>query len=147
MLTSPKLTIKNNTFYNNSGTNKYQAEIYIAGQAGGRVINDYLTGQAYDLFTTGMVLSGNTFQNASSGQLVFGTYLSGTDWTQFATTLNASNNTWYDPTTPTAFKVANGKIVNLAGWQSAVQTDYTSVWKLPPTSPVAVLHASGAHSH
>ena len=137
VLTSPKLTIKNNTFYNNSGTNKYQAEIYIAGQAGGRIVNDYLTGQTYDLFTTGMVLSGNTFQNASSGQLVFGTYLSGTDWTQFASTLNASNNTWYDSTTSTAFKVTNGKIVNLAGWQSTVQTDYSSSWKLPPTSPVA----------
>ncbi len=135
VLTSGNLTIKNNTFYNNSGTNKYQAEIYLAGQGGGIIINDYLTGQAYDLFTTGMTLSGNTFQNASPGQLVFGTYLTGTDWTQFTTTLNAGNNTWYDPATATAFKVANGKIVNLAGWQSTVQTDFSSSWHVPATSP------------
>jgi len=135
VFTTQKLTVKNNTFYNNSGTNKWQAEIFIAGQAGGKIINDYVTGQAYDLFTTGMVLSGNTFQNASPGQLVFGTYLSGTDWTQFATTLNASNNAWYDPATTNSFKIPNGKVVNLAGWQGAVQTDYSSVWKLAATSP------------
>ena len=136
VLTSPNLTIKNNAFYNNSGTNKYQAELYIAGQSGGIVINDFVTGQANDLFTTGTVLTGNSFQDGSTGQLVFGTYLSGNDWTQFATTLNASGNTWYDSTTTTAFKVPNGKIVNLAGWQSTVQTDYSSTWQLPAISPV-----------
>jgi hypothetical protein len=137
VLTSPNLTIKNNTFYNNSGTNKYQAEIYLAGQAGGKVINDWQTGQQYNLVTTGMVLSGNTFQNASAEQLVFGTYLSGNDWTQFATTLNSGNNTWYDPSTPNAFKIVNGHVVDLATWQSAVQTDYSSVWQVPSASPLA----------
>ena len=133
VLTSPNLTIKGNSFYNNSGTNKYQAQIYLAGQAGGKIITDWQTGQQYHLFTTGMVLSGNTFQNAAPGQLAFGTYLSGNDWTQFASTLNASNNTWYDSTTPNAFKIVNGKLVNLATWQSTVQTDYSSVWQAPAT--------------
>ena len=141
VLTSPSLTIKNNTFYNNSGTNKYQAEIYVAGQAGGIFIKDFVTGVYNDLFTTGMVLTGNAFQNASTGQLVFGTYISGTDWTQFASTLNASSNTWYDPATTTAFKVVNGNIVNLSGWQSTIQNDYSSTWKLPSTSPVAACSA------
>jgi hypothetical protein len=137
VLTSPNLVIQNNTFYDNSGTNKYQAEIFIAGQAGGKIITDYLTGQSYNLFTTGMTLSGNTFQNATSGQLVFGTYLGGTDWTQFASTLKASNNTWYDPLTSNSFKIVNGKVVDLAGWQSAVQNDYSSVWQTPSTSPAS----------
>ena len=137
VLTSANLTIQNNTFYNNSGTNKYQAEIFVGGQAGGKIINDYITGQAYDLFTTSMVLNGNTFQNASSGQLVFGTYLTGSDWTQFASTLNAGNNTWYDPATSNSFKITNGKIVNLAGWQNAVQNDFTSVWQQPAPSPAS----------
>jgi hypothetical protein len=135
VLTSPSLTIQNNTFYNNSGTNKYQAEIYLAGQTGGIVINDFVTGQANALVTTGMVLSGNTFQNAATGQLVFGTYLGGTDWTQFASTLKASGNTWYDPATASSFKVPNGKTVNLAGWQSTIQNDYSSVWQIPSISP------------
>ena len=140
LLTSPNLTIKNNAFYNNSGTNKYQAEIFLAGTAGGITINDFVTGQANHLVTTSTVLSGNTFQNASAGQLVFGTYLGGTDWTQFASTLTASNNNWYDPVTANAFKVT-GKLVNLPAWQSAVQDDYSSVWALPAVSPVSACTA------
>jgi hypothetical protein len=141
VLTSTNLTIQDNTFYNNSGTNKDQGEIYIAGQSGGIVISDWQTGQSYDLFTTGMVLTGNTFENASSGQLVFGTYLDASDWSQFASTLNSSSNTWYDPSTTSSFKVVNGKVVGLAAWQSAVQTDYSSTWQQPATSPVAACSA------
>ncbi len=141
VLTSAGITIQNNTFYNNSGTNKYQAEIFIAGQQGGKIITDWITGQNYDLFTTGMQLSGNTFENAASGQLVFGTYLSGNDWMNFASTLRSSANTWYDPAVSTSFKIPNGKLVNLNGWQNTVQTDYTSSWQIPATSPVTACTA------
>jgi hypothetical protein len=141
VLTSSNLTVQNNTFYNNSGTAKYQAQLFIAGQAGGKIISDWQTGQSYDLFTTGMTLSGNTFLNGGSGQLVFGTYLSGTDWTIFATTLNASGNNWFDPSTSNSFKIVNGKVVNLSTWQSAVQTDYSSTWQAPATSPITACSA------
>jgi hypothetical protein len=136
ILTSEQVAIRNNTFYNNGATNKYQAQIFLAGQPGGKVITDWQTGQSYDLFTTGMVLTGNTFVDAVAGQNVFGTYLSGSDWAAFANTLIASNNNWYDPITPNSFKVVNGKYVSLAGWQTATGTDYTSSWALPVTSPV-----------
>jgi hypothetical protein len=136
VLTSTKLTIQNNAFYNNGGANSGQAEIFVQGQAGGKFITDWQTGQIYDLFTTGMVMTGNTFQNATNGQLVFGTYLAGNDWTSFATTLKSSSNTWYDPTTPNSFRILNGKIVSLAAWQSAMGTDYDSTWQVPTSSPV-----------
>jgi len=137
LLTSEQVKIQNNIFYNNGATNKYQAQIYLAGQAGGIVITDWQTGQSYDLFTKGLVLTGNTFVDGAAGQNVFGTYVSGADWSDFANTLNASNNVWYDPLVTTSFKVLNGHLVNLAGWQSAVGTDYTSKWAAPATSPVA----------
>ncbi len=135
ILTSEQVKIQNNTFYNNGATNKYQAQIFIAGQPGGKVITDWQTGQSYDLFTTGMILTGNTFVDAVAGQNVFGTYLSGNDWSTFANTLNASNNKWYDPNTSNSFRVVNGKMVSLSGWQTATGTDYTSSWALPATSP------------
>jgi hypothetical protein len=141
VLTSAALSVKNNTFYSNSGTNKYQADLYLAGQTGGIAITDWQTGQSYNLVTTGMVLSGNTFQGTSTGQLNFGTYLSGTDWTSFWTTLQTGNNTWYNAATPNAFKIPNGKTVNLAGWQSAISSDYSSTWAQPATSPVAACTA------
>ncbi len=141
VLTSEKVTVQNNVFYNNGATNNHQAQIYLAGQKGGKVITDWQTGQSYDLFTTGMVVSGNTFVSAAPGQHVFGTYLSGTDWSDFANTLNASNNTWYDMVTPNSFRIVNGKNVNLSGWQAATGTDYTSIWASPATSPVGACTA------
>lgn len=137
LLTSEQVKIENNTFYNNGATNKYQAQIYLAGQPGGISITDWQTGQTYYLLTTGLVLTGNTFMDGTTGQNVFGTYVSGTDWTDFATTLNAGGNLWYDPYTTASFKIVNGKLVNLAGWQNTVGTDYTSTWAAPSTSPSA----------
>ena len=75
-------------------------------------------------------MSGNTFIDAAPGQFVFGTYLSGTDWTDFTSTLKSGSNTWYDSATSSAFRIVNGKNVDLAGWQSATGADYNSVWSI-----------------
>jgi hypothetical protein len=142
ILNTEGLTIKNDVMYNNSGTGIYDgAEIFVAGFAGGHKITDWVTGQAYNLLTTGTVLSGNTFMNASAGQRVFGTYLGGNDWSQFANSLNASSNNWYDPSSASSFMIPAGKLVNLQAWQSAVTTDYTSAWAQPSTSPVTACAA------
>ena len=130
------LTIKYNTFYNNSGTGVYDpAEVFVAGFAGGHKITDWISGQAYTLITKGTVLTGNTFENAGGGQQVFGTYLGGTDWSQFATSLNAGSNKWYDPYASSNFVIVSGKKVTLGGWQSATGTDYSSSWAKASTSP------------
>ena len=136
ILNVENLTIKNNTFYNNSGTGVYDpAEIFVAGFANGHKITDWLTGQAYNLITKGTVLTGNRFENAGGSQNVFGTYLAGNDWSQFANSLNASSNNWYDPTKTASFKIVGGKAVTLGGWQSATGTDYSSHWSKASTSP------------
>jgi hypothetical protein len=136
VLNTEKFTIKNNVFYDNGGTGQqYDAEIFIAGRPGGHVIYDWQTGQYYDLFTKDTILSGNVFDDARSGQQVFGTYLSGGDWYDFANTLNSSSNHWHDPVTAAAWKLPNGKSATFTGWKSAVGTDYTSVWASPSTSP------------
>lgn len=135
LLTSEKVTIKDNTFYDNSGTNKWQAAVFLAGQAGGKTITDWQTHQSYDLRTTGLVMTGNTFESTSTSQNVFGTYLSGSDWSDFTSTLNSTGNKWYNSSTPNAFQVVNGKVVDLTGWRSTAHADYTSVWEKPATSP------------
>src|SRR5665213_201578 len=137
VLTSEGLTVQNNLFYNNGGMNKYQAQFYLAGQAGGKLITDWQTGQTYNLFTTGTVITGNTVVDAGVGQLLFSTYLSGTDWSDFANTISASDNTWYDASNPASFKVVNGHYVTFPQWQSAMASDYSSTWAAPMTSPVA----------
>ena len=145
LLTSQNVTMQNNAFYNNGGTGRTnQAQIFVAGQAGGILVTDWQTGQVYDLFTKGTVFQGNTLVDAGANQFGFGTYLTGTDWTQFSTTLTAGANTWYDPTNASSFKLVNGQKVNLQGWQSAVGTDYTSTWSMPATAQPGELH--GPHS-
>lgn len=144
VLTTQGLTVNNNVFYNNGATNKYQAELYLAGDAGGISITDWQTGQVYDLFSTGTSMSGNTFLDAQPGQYVFGTYLSGGDWTDFTSTLKSDNNIWYDPNTSNAFHIVNGKNVNLAGWQTATGQDYNSSWNAPATSPATPCSAPPA---
>jgi hypothetical protein len=137
VLTTEGLTVANNVFHGNGATNKYQAQFYLAGSAGGINITDWQTGQVYNLVTTGTVLTGNTFIDNSSGQFVFGTYLSGSDWTDFTSTLKSTSNTWFDPNTATAFHIVNGKNVDLAGWRTATGADYNSVWSEPATLSIA----------
>jgi hypothetical protein len=135
VINTANLTLNNNILYNNSGTNSQQAEIFIAGKSGGRSFTDWLTGQYYNVYTSHVVLTNNKFDDAGSGQNVFGTYLTGFDWTQFATTLSANNNAWYDPHSTWTFKLPNNKYVDLGGWKSATGTDWSSWWGTPSTSP------------
>jgi hypothetical protein len=128
VLNTDHLTLKNNTFYNNGGTNKWQGELFLGGASGGKLVSDWETGLWYIVYTSNTTMSGNTFQDAASGQYVFATYLSGSDWSGFASSLSSNLNHWYDPATTTAFKVPNGKIVNLAGWQGQTGEDLASNW-------------------
>lgn len=144
VLTTEGLTVTNNVFYNNGATNKYEAQFYLAGTAGGFSLTNWQTGQVYNLITTGTVMSGNSFIDAAPDQFVFGTYLSGTDWTDFTSTLKSGNNTWYDSATSSAFRIINGKNVDLSGWQTATGADYNSVWASPATSPASECAAPAA---
>ena len=89
----------------------------------------------YNIYTNDMVMTGNTFVDATSGQHVFGTYLSTGAFADFKNTLNAGSNRWYDPHTTSAFELPNGAKVSLSAWNSAVGTDYSSTWGPPSTSP------------
>ncbi|HET6207738.1 MAG TPA: right-handed parallel beta-helix repeat-containing protein [Terracidiphilus sp.] len=135
LLTSRQTTVKNNTFYNNGGTNTHQAQIFLGGNSGGISIVDWLTGIFDNLVTTGTVLSGNLIEDNGDGQSVVGTYLNASDWAQFTSTLTSDYNQWYDPQTGSAFKVAGGRYVTLPTWQSDYGTDQNSYWGPPAVSP------------
>ncbi len=136
LLNSQNVAIQNNSLFDNGGTGIYDpGEIFVAGYANGHSIIDWLTGVFYSLFTTGTVLSGNTIENASPGQEIFGTYLNAGDWSLFASSLSAWNNTYYDPAATAGFSLVSGKKVDLPGWQAAVTTDYSSTWASSPSAP------------
>jgi hypothetical protein len=128
LINTESLTMKGNTFYNNSGTNKWQGQIFLAGKPGGRQIYDWETNQSYYLYTSNTVMSGNILQDTKAGQFVFATFLSGNDWTRFADSLSSNNNHWYDGSTKKAFKIPNGVVVDLASWQLETRADLASYW-------------------
>ncbi len=136
LLNAAKVTFKGNTFYNNGASGQlYDAQIFLGGRNNGHVIRDWQTGAYYNIYTNDMVMTGNTFVDATSGQHVFGTYLSTGAFADFKNTLNAGSNRWYDPHTTSAFELPNGAKVSLSAWNSAVGTDYSSTWGPPSTSP------------
>ncbi|MGA3131252.1 MAG: right-handed parallel beta-helix repeat-containing protein [Terracidiphilus sp.] len=137
LLESENVTVEYNVLYDNGGTNTDQGEVFIGGQAGGRTIRDWQNGTYYNLRTTNTAVIGNTVADAASGQYVFGTYLSGSDWSDFIDTLYSSSNRWYDPITQSTFKIVNGKVVSLAGWQSATGQDSASAWAAATSSQLA----------
>jgi Right handed beta helix region/Protein of unknown function (DUF1565) len=128
LINSENVTVSGNTFYSNGATNKYQAQIYMAGKSNGRALTDWETGQHYTLYDKNLSLHNNTFEDAAPGQFLIGTYLSGSDWSTFQTTLSSNNNNWFDPTSTKKFLIANGKMVDLAGWQSNSTEDMASAW-------------------
>jgi hypothetical protein len=133
LLNSQNVAIQNNSLFDNGGTGIFDpGQIFVAGFTNGHGITDWLTGQFYNLFTTGMVLSGNTIENASAGQEIFGTYLKPNDWSLFANSVSAWNNTYYDPANAASFSLVNGKKVELPAWQAAVASDWSSTWASSP---------------
>jgi hypothetical protein len=130
IINSQNITAANNLFYNNGGTNivKVQAQIYLAGKLGGRQAKDWETGQTYNIISNNLTLNGNTVQDAGPGQFLFGTYLTGGDWSTFESSLSSNHNSWFDSSVSKAFKLPNGKMVDLAGWQLETREDLASAW-------------------
>lgn len=130
IINSQNITASGNVFYNNGGTTiiKTQAEIYLAGKLGGRSAKDWETGQTYNIISKNLTLNGNTVQDSSSGQYLFGTYLTGSDWSTFEDSLSSNHNNWYDSSAAKAFKLPNGKMVDLSGWQLETREDLASAW-------------------
>jgi len=129
VLTSEKVSIRDSVLYNNGGTNADQAQIFLGGTRGGQTIQNWQTGDTIRLFTTGMDIEGNTIEDASGGQFVFGTFLDSSDWSKFAHSISASDNRWYDPHTTHAFQLTGGDDTTLSGWQHATDTDGSSHWE------------------
>ena len=143
IINSSNITASNNVFYNNGGTNivKVQAQIYLAGKLGGRSAKDWETGQTYNIISHNLSLSGNTVQDAGPGQYVFGTYMTGSDWSTFASSLTSNHNNWYDSSLPKSFKLPNGKMADLSGWQLETGEDLASTWSSSSNSCVAPVSA------
>jgi hypothetical protein len=140
LMDSAGVSLTNNYFYGNqsAGTNAtygnlttaQNAQVYLAGNPGGRKYTNFQTGATVTTENTNITFSGNKFVDSGSGQYVFNTYLSGYDWTDFLDSFHSSGNTWSDASNLNAFRIPAGKTTNLPGWRSSTDQDGTSTWAL-----------------
>ncbi len=138
MLNSTYVTISGNTLYNNGTAHLYRGQIWAAGQAGGRAVSDWETGQAYSLVTSHITLNGNVVQDASASQYVFSTYLNANDWSKFSSTFSSNGNTWFDGLQSASFGAANnGDHLDLSGWRRSTGQDSSSAWAQSSAAPTA----------
>ena len=144
LMDSAGVTMKNNYIYGNqsSGTNStygnlttaQNAQVYLAGNPGGRTYTNFQTGATVTTQNTHITFSGNTFADAGSGQYLFNTYLSGYDWSDFLDSFQSSGNKWWDPSNSDAIRASGGNTLSLSGWRGLTGQDGSSEWVTVPAA-------------
>ena len=134
LINAGDVTMTNNHFYDNGNTvgnlvQDQNAQVFLAGNAGGRIVTNFQTGADTNVYTDNTKMEDNTFTAVGAGQYVFNTYLSGEDWSKFIDSIHSSDNKWYDSATTTPFGLPGGKRTSFAGWRS-IADDTTSAWAL-----------------
>jgi hypothetical protein len=128
------VTLIGNIFYGNQA-----GQIITSGQPGGRWVQDFETGLQYpNVLNTQTTLASNTVVSATASQKAMGTTLSPGEMAMFESTLSSDQNTWFNPSTPNVFQVANGQEQTLSQWQATTGRDLHSVFANPSfTNPSA----------
>ena len=129
MINTAGITMTGNHIYNNGGQSFQNAQLFLAGNPGGRIVKNWQTGASTNVFTKNLKLQSNQIVAVGSSENIFNTYVSGTSWTEFITTVSASGNVYYDAAKSNAFVLSGNKSTNLAGWKSATHSDGSAVWK------------------
>jgi hypothetical protein len=132
---SKEVSLTNSVLMNN-----YATQILFGGDAGGKTITDWESGNSINVINKDFTNTGNTIQGSDSTQNVFQDgSLGGSDWTTFQTTLTSNSNTWWntaDLTTAWVVPTPNdGTSADLATWQSDTGQDTSSTFKAPSGNP------------
>ena len=122
------VTMTGDVFYNNGGHDFQNAQLYLAGKLGGRLVRNWQTGATTNVYTKNMKLENNSIIGVGSNQFVFNTYLSGADWSNFIYSLTSNSNHWYDSAKTAAFSTPGGHTTTLTGWRGLSGQDRSSVW-------------------
>ncbi len=130
---SALVTLTGNTLFGNGG-----AQITVAGRLGGYLVDDWETGQTYDLVNENFTLSKNIVAGPSLSQVFSDGYLGGTDWSRFASTLTSDTNTWWAGANSSAFTIPSPQSwtpLDMASWRSTTGQDQNSTWASATSPP------------
>jgi hypothetical protein len=98
------------------------AQLGITGTGTPRQITNWETAQVLDVFTEHITLNNNTAVG-SGGQFLFHAQIPESPWQQFVTTFSANSNHWYHESTTKAFRMNDGKVLDVKGWQGYTGQD------------------------
>jgi hypothetical protein len=120
--------------------NNLTSQIAVIGLKGGIPVENWETGQAYNLVTKNFTNTGNIIQGKTSSQLLFkDTYLNSSDWSSFESTLSSSGNTWWNPqNSASPYKLPTPKLgtsYDFSSWRSVTAQDSNSSFQAPSGNP------------
>jgi hypothetical protein len=130
LINASHLTVTKSSFIANGGTGPHEANIYLAGKAGGRSFTDWQTGIYHNVISSNLTFEGNTVLDVGPSQEAFSSYFTGTDWWDFQSTLTSNQNVWFDSAKTNPF-IQYGKTHTLASWQQMTGQDQGSTWGNP----------------
>jgi hypothetical protein len=125
---SSNVSLLNDTIYNNL------TQLSVRGKAGGVPIENWETGQKYQLFTQDITLSNDIFYGGSDQLMISNGTLGGGDWQKFQRTLSSDYNTWWNGADPKSFVLPvpeDWTKVDFAGWKEASVQEKHSSWTEP----------------
>lgn len=117
------LAVTNSTFYGNNS-----AQVIVNGTAGGIPGTNWETGQTYNLVTTGLTMTGNTFYGLGTASLFSDSALNNGDWDDFQSTYVGGTNTWWSAQANSFIVPAPAQHTteSFSGWQTSTLQDLTS---------------------
>jgi chitodextrinase len=125
---SENVTVTDNVIYNNTNT---QLRWY--GAAHSRPVNNWETGQTFDLYARNWTIRGNIIAGSSSGQLLM--YVTDSPADLFLNSLTANDNIYWNPVIG-GFR-ADGDM-NFSGWKIRTGEDGNSTFANPATTNMTV---------
>ncbi len=132
---SALVTLSGNMVFSNQS-----AQVFVDGEEGSPVVQDWETHVYYTIHPEKMTLSQDTHVGADGSQLLLKMiFLSSTDSNRFLSTLSSSNNTWYNQSQSRVFEwYINGAqtLTDFPGWQAVSKQDLSS--KFAVTDPVCL---------
>ena len=137
LINASHLTVTNTSFISNGATGPHEANIYMAGNPGGRHFTDWQTHEYHNVISSNLTFQGNTVLDLAANEQTFSTYLTGNDWRQFQSTLISDHNQWFDSAKTNPF-IQYGKAYTLATWQHLTGEDQGSSWQTSANSNAAI---------
>jgi hypothetical protein len=111
------------TLTSNVMTGNHQSQLLVSGTPAGRPGQDHQSGRVYTAQSTGWALSSNVIKADVATEALISTTLPDASWQAFVGSLVSDWNVWFNSSSRTAFRWANGLAIDFETWQAWTRQD------------------------